>query len=46
MTGVIGRLLHEFAMTLTFSIVISAIVSLTVTPMICAHFLKTGAGER
>ncbi|HXE02206.1 MAG TPA: efflux RND transporter permease subunit [Hyphomicrobium sp.] len=46
MTGVVGRLLHEFAMTLTFSIVISAIVSLTVTPMICAHFIKSGAGER
>jgi multidrug efflux pump len=46
MTGIVGRLLHEFALTLTFSIVISAIVSLTVTPMICAHFIKSGAGER
>lgn len=46
MTGIVGRLLHEFAMTLTFAIVISAIVSLTVTPMICAHFIKQGAGER
>ncbi len=46
MTGIVGRLLHEFAMTLTFSIVISAIVSLTVTPMICAHFIKNGADER
>ena len=46
MTGIVGRLMHEFALTLTFSIVISAIVSLTVTPMICAHFIKSGAGER
>ncbi|WP_409560525.1 efflux RND transporter permease subunit [Hyphomicrobium sp. MC8b] len=45
MTGIAGRLLHEFAMTLTFAIVISAIVSLTVTPMICAHFIKEGAEE-
>ncbi|MFT3731417.1 MAG: efflux RND transporter permease subunit [Hyphomicrobium sp.] len=45
MTGIVGRLLHEFAMTLTFAIVISAIVSLTVTPMICAHFIKAGAEE-
>jgi len=43
MTGIAGRLLHEFAMTLTFSIIISAVVSLTVTPMICAHFIKSGA---
>ncbi len=42
MTGIAGRLMHEFAMTLTFAIVISAIVSLTVTPMICAHFIKSG----
>ncbi|MBA2127464.1 acriflavine resistance protein B [Hyphomicrobium methylovorum] len=46
MTGIAGRLLHEFAMTLTFAIVISAIVSLTVTPMICAHFMKAGTGEQ
>ncbi len=46
MTGIVGRLMHEFALTLTFSIVISAVVSLTVTPMICAHFIKSGAGER
>jgi multidrug efflux pump len=43
MSGIAGRLLHEFALTLTFAIAISAIVSLTVTPMICAHFVKDGA---
>jgi hydrophobe/amphiphile efflux-1 (HAE1) family protein len=37
MEGVIGRLLREFSFTLVFAIVISTIVSLTVTPMICAR---------
>ncbi|MGA8172485.1 MAG: efflux RND transporter permease subunit [Methylocystis sp.] len=36
MPGIIGRLVREFAYTLTFSIVISMIISLTVTPMLCA----------
>jgi len=40
MPGVVGQLFHEFAMTLTLAISISAIVSLTLTPMICAHFLR------
>ncbi|WP_439541575.1 efflux RND transporter permease subunit [Hyphomicrobium sp.] len=40
MGGIVGRLLHEFAMTLAFAIAISAMVSLSLTPMICGHFLK------
>lgn len=40
MDGVVGRLLREFSLTLTFAIVVSTIVSLTVTPMICAHYIK------
>ncbi len=40
MGGVVGRLFHEFAMTLTFAIAISMVVSLSVTPMICAHFVR------
>ncbi len=40
MTGVVGRLLREFSVTLVFAIVVSTIVSLSVTPMICAHFVK------
>ena len=40
MSGIVGRLLHEFAMTLAFAIAISAVVSLSLTPMICGHFLK------
>src|SRR5262249_7098894 len=38
--GLVGRLFYEFSMTLTFAIAISTVVSLTVTPMICAHFVK------
>jgi multidrug efflux pump len=40
MSGLIGRLFHEFAMTITSTIAISMVVSLTTTPMLCAHFLK------
>ncbi len=40
MSGIIGRLFHEFAMTITSTIAISMVVSLTATPMLCAHFLK------
>ncbi|MBN9040139.1 MAG: acriflavine resistance protein B [Rhizobiales bacterium 62-47] len=40
MDGIVGRLLREFSLTLTFAIMVSTIVSLTVTPMICAHYIK------
>jgi hydrophobe/amphiphile efflux-1 (HAE1) family protein len=40
MDGVVGRLLREFSVTLVFAIAISTVVSLTVTPMVCAHFVK------
>ncbi|MEJ0020485.1 MAG: efflux RND transporter permease subunit [Acetobacteraceae bacterium] len=40
MGGIMGRLFHEFAMTMTMAIVVSAVVSLTLTPMICAHYMK------
>ena len=39
MGGVIGRLFHEFAITLSSSILVSAIISLTLTPTLCAKFL-------
>ena len=38
MGGILGRLFHEFAMTLTMAIVVSALVSLTLTPMICGQY--------
>ena len=40
MGGVIGRLFREFAWTLTYAILISAVVSLTLTPMICGRFIR------
>ncbi|MCU1277428.1 MAG: Acriflavin resistance protein [bacterium] len=40
MGGVVGRLLREFALTLSVAIAISAILSLTLTPMMCAHVLR------
>jgi multidrug efflux pump len=40
MSGIVGRLFHEFAITLSAAIVISLMVSLTTTPMMCAHLLK------
>jgi HAE1 family hydrophobic/amphiphilic exporter-1 len=40
MGGIVGRLLHEFAVTITASILVSGLVSLTLTPMLCSRFLK------
>jgi multidrug efflux pump len=40
MGGIVGRLFREFSVTLAFAIVVSTVVSLSVTPMICAHFVK------
>ncbi len=40
MSGIIGRLFREFAVTLTLAIAVSLVVSLTTTPMMCALFLR------
>jgi multidrug efflux pump len=40
MSGLVGRLFREFAVTLSVAIVVSLFVSLTTTPMLCARFLK------
>ena len=40
MGGIVGRLFREFSVTLTFAIAISTAVSLSLTPMICAHFVR------
>jgi HAE1 family hydrophobic/amphiphilic exporter-1 len=40
MTGVVGRLMREFALTLSAAVVISVCMSLTFTPMLCGKFLK------
>jgi multidrug efflux pump len=46
MDGIVGRLLREFSLTLTFAIVVSTLVSLTTTPMICAHYIKEATSDR
>ncbi len=45
MTGVVGRLFNEFAVTLAVSVVVSAVVSLTLTPMMCGRLLRPLEGE-
>ncbi len=40
MTGLVGRMFREFALTLTIAVIVSAIVSLTLVPMMCAHLLR------
>src|SRR5262249_18231749 len=43
MTGIVGRMFREFALTLTIAVVTSAIVSLTLTPMMCRRLLRQQA---
>ncbi len=45
MRGIVGRLLHEFAVTICASILVSGIVSLTLTPMLCSRYLKHTESE-
>ena len=44
MTGLVGRMFREFALTLTIAVVASAIVSLSLTPMMCSRLLRAGDG--
>jgi multidrug efflux pump len=44
MTGLVGRMFREFALTLTVAVVASAIVSLTLTPMMCSRLLRADRG--
>ena len=46
MGGLIGRLLREFAVTVSAAILVSMVVSLTLTPMMCAQLLREGRRER
>ena len=45
MTGLVGRMFREFALTLTIAVVVSAIVSLTLTPMMCSRILRHQAAS-
>ena len=40
MGGLIGRLFHEFAVTLSMAVIVSGVLSLTLTPMMCSRFLR------
>jgi hydrophobe/amphiphile efflux-1 (HAE1) family protein len=42
MGGIVGRVFREFSVTLAFAIAVSTLVSLSVTPMICAYFVNAG----
>jgi hydrophobe/amphiphile efflux-1 (HAE1) family protein len=45
MGGIVGRLFREFAMTVTIAVMVSAFISLTLTPMMCSRFLKHHGGN-
>nr|WP_294551829.1 multidrug efflux RND transporter permease subunit [uncultured Rhodopila sp.] len=44
MGGIVGRLFREFALTITIAVLLSAFISLTLTPMMCSRFLKHHTG--
>ncbi len=46
MGGVVGRLLHEFAVTIIIAILFSGVISVTLTPMLCARMLKPETGQK
>ncbi|WNJ93619.1 efflux RND transporter permease subunit [Bosea sp. 685] len=46
MTGLVGRMFREFALTLTIAVVVSAVISLTLTPMMCAKLLRHTSHDR
>jgi HAE1 family hydrophobic/amphiphilic exporter-1 len=46
MGGVVGRLLHEFAVTIGVAILVSGFVSISLTPMLCSRFLKPPHASR
>jgi multidrug efflux pump len=46
MGGIVGRLFREFAVTLSTAILVSMVISLTTTPMLCAYFLKSERGKK
>ncbi len=46
MGGILGRLLHEFAVVIAVAILISGFVSLSLTPMLCSRFLRPGREQR
>ncbi|HWP45984.1 MAG TPA: efflux RND transporter permease subunit [Candidatus Limnocylindrales bacterium] len=46
MGGILGRLLHEFAVTISMAILVSGFVSLSLTPMLCSRFLRPPSAQK
>ena len=46
MSGLLGRLLHEFAVTIVVAVLVSGFVSLTLTPMMCSRFVHSEHGQK
>jgi HAE1 family hydrophobic/amphiphilic exporter-1 len=46
MGGIVGRLFHEFAVTLSVAILISGVISVTLTPMLCSRFIKASHHDK
>jgi HAE1 family hydrophobic/amphiphilic exporter-1 len=46
MSGLLGRLLHEFAVTIVVAVLVSGFVSLTLTPMLCSRFVHSEKGKK
>jgi HAE1 family hydrophobic/amphiphilic exporter-1 len=46
MSGLLGRLLHEFAVTIVVAVLVSGFVSLTLTPMLCSRFVHSERGRK
>ncbi len=46
MSGIIGRLFHEFAVTISVAILVSGFVSLSLTPMLCSRFLQSSHHQK
>src|SRR5262249_56060467 len=45
MGGIVGRFMNSFGLTMAFAILVSLFVSFTLTPSLCARWLKAGAGS-
>jgi hydrophobic/amphiphilic exporter-1 (mainly G- bacteria), HAE1 family len=46
MSGIIGRLLHEFSVVIMMAVLVSGFVSLTLTPMLCSRFVRPQHGQK
>ena len=46
LSGLLGRVLHEFAVTILVAVLVSGFVSLTLTPMMCSRFVHSERGEK